>query len=429
MTRKLTLPVRVFGVLVLLLSSALIVMSQNPEKVLYSFTGGTDGGQPHQGAIFDQAGNLYGTTFYGGTYGAGTVYRLSPNGDGTWKQTVLYSFTGGADGGYTDWGRLAFDAAGNLYGVTVFAGQYGQGTVFKLAPNPDGTWTESVVHQFTGGEDGTQPRTVPWFDAAGNLYGTAAYGGAYGCGTIYKLTPGPGNEWTFGVIHQFMDDPACSSWVGLIPDTIGNLYGTTRNTLGGCTDPPQECGTVFKLTPSSDGTWAFKVIHQFSGGDGGSDPSVSGLIFDEPGNLYGLTEHGGKYSTGVFFKLAPGANDSWAYQVLHHFDGPRDGGQPIGQMVRDASGSLYGAAAQLGPYGYGTLFKASPNSDGSWRFSVLYNFTGSDGAYPLGLVRDSAGNLFGTTNMGGAYGNGVVYEFTPVLPCAVCQKLQHHGSE
>ena len=203
MTGKFTLPFRLFNIVALLISSALIVMSQNPEKVLYSFTGGADGAQPHQALIFDQAGNLYGTTFYGGTYGAGTVYRLSPNGDGTWNQTVLYSFTGGADGGYTDWGRLAFDAAGNLYGVTVFAGQYGQGTLFKLAPNPDGTWTESVLHQFTGGEDGSMPRTTPFLDTAGNLYGTAAYGGAYGCGTVYKMTPGPGNEWTFGVIHQF----------------------------------------------------------------------------------------------------------------------------------------------------------------------------------------------------------------------------------
>ncbi len=420
MTRTLTLPARIFSVIVLLLSSTLIVMSQNPQKVLYSFTGGADGAQPHQALTLDQAGNLYGTTFAGGMYGAGTIYRLSPNGDGTWKQTVLYSFTCGDDGGYTDWGRLTFDAAGNLYGVTVFCGKYGQGTVFKLTPNPDGTWTESVVHQFTGGEDGTQPRTVPWFDAAGNLYGTVAYAGAYGCGTIYKLTPSPGNEWTYRAIHQFMDDPACSSWVGLIPDAAGNLYGTTRNAVGGCTDPPQECGTVFKLTPSSDGNWTFSVIHQFIGSDG-SDPSVSGLIFDEAGNLYGLTQAGGRYSTGVLFKLEPGAGDTWVYQVLHDFDGPTDGGYPISQMVRDAHGNLYGTANLVGPFGYGTFFKASPNSDGSWRFSVLHNFTGSDGAYPLGLVRDSAGNLFGTTVFGGAYGNGVVYQFTPVSPCAMCQ--------
>src|SRR5271165_2002198 len=171
MTRKIRFPARIFSVVALVISSALIVIAQNPEKVLYSFTGGADGAQPHQALTLDQAGNLYGTTFAGGTYGAGTVYKLSLNGDGTWKQTVLYSFTCGDDGGYTDWGRLTFDGAGNLYGVTVFCGKYGQGTVFKLTPNPDGTWTESVVHQFTGGEDGTQPRTVPWFDAAGNLYG------------------------------------------------------------------------------------------------------------------------------------------------------------------------------------------------------------------------------------------------------------------
>lgn len=413
---------RVLAVVMVTLAVTLMLAhgasAASPEKVLYSFTGGADGAQPHQGLIFDQAGNLYGTTFYGGIYGAGTVYSLSPNGDGTWKQTVLYSFTGGADGGYVDWGKLAFDAAGNLYGVSVFAGQYGEGTVFKLAPNPDGTWTESVLHQFTGGEDGAMPRTVPLFDAAGNLYGSAAYGGAYGCGTIYKMTPGPGNEWAYSVIHHFDDDPACSPWVGLMPDTSGNLYGTTRNTPGGCTDPPQECGTVFELTPLLDGTWAFKVIHQFSGDDG-SDPSVSGLIFDEVGNLYGLTQEGGRYSAGVFFRLAPGADGSWAYQVLHDFDGPRDGGNPIGQMVSDASGNLYGAA-NLGSYGYGTVFKLTPKSDGSWRFSLLHDFTGSDGVYPLGLVRDSAGHLFGTTNMGGTYGNGVVYELTPVSPCALC---------
>jgi uncharacterized repeat protein (TIGR03803 family) len=399
--------------LIVVLVLAPVAGAASTEKVLYSFTGGADGAEPHQGLIFDQAGNLYGTTFDGGVYGAGTVFSLAPNGDGTWKQTTLYSFTGGGDGGYTDWGRLAFDTSGNLYGVTYHGGNYGAGTVFKLTPNPDGSWTESVLHQFTWGKDGAEPRTTPIFDVAGDLYGTAAYGGTYGCGTVFKMTPGSNNKWTYRVIHHFMDKPACSPWVGLIFDAAGSLYGTTRNQVGGCSNPPQECGTVFKLTPNSDGKWTYKVIHKFSGGKGGSDPSVSGLVFDEAGTMYGLTQAGGKYSTGVFFKLASGADDRWAYRVLHHFNGPRDGGYPIGQMVRDVSGNLYGTANLLGPYGYGTVFNLSPNSDGSWRFSVLYSFTGSNGAYPLGLIQDSTGNLYGTTVEGGAYGYGTVYEITP----------------
>jgi uncharacterized repeat protein (TIGR03803 family) len=400
-------------------------MSQNPQHVLYSFSGGGDGLEPFQSLIFDQAGNLYGTTVVGGMYGEGTVYRLSPNGEGTWSHTVLYAFTGGDDGGYLDWGRLSFDAAGNLYGVTTFGGQYGNGTVFKMTPNPDGTWTESVLHHFTGGDDGALPRTTPLFDAAGNLYGTASYGGADGCGTAYKLTPGTGNDWAFSVIHQFMDDPACSPWVGLIPDGTGNLYGTTRNTVGGCSTPPQECGTVFKLTPNSDGDWGFTVIHQFVGSDG-SDPSVSGLLFDDAGNLYGLTEHGGQYSGGVLFKLVPDSDGNWLLQVLHHLYGPIDGSDPIGRMVRDAHGNLYGTANLAGPFGYGTFFKASPNSDGSYRFGVLHNFAGNDGVFPVGLVRDSNGQIFGTAAAGGAYGYGVVYEFTPVPACATCQDLRRY---
>jgi uncharacterized repeat protein (TIGR03803 family) len=419
MTRRISISLCVFSAVALFLS-AQIAMAQSSEKVLHSFTGGADGAELFQGPLFDRAGNLYGTTFFGGNYGAGTVYSLIPNGDGTWRHTILYSFTGGDDGGYVDWGRLAFDAAGNLYGKTQYSGEYGQGNIFKLTPNPDGTWTETVLHQFTGGEDGAYPETTPLFDAAGNLYGTAAYGGAYGCGTVFKLTPNPDGTWTYGVIHQFMDDPACSPWVGLIPDTTGNLYGTTRNTVGGCNNPPQECGTVFKLTSNSDGTWAFQVIHEFSGGDGGSDPSVSGLTFDESGNLYGLTEHGGQYSHGVVFKLAPGSGGTWAYQVLHHFDGAMDGSNAISQLIRDAHGNLYGTAQLAGAYGQGTFFELSLRSDGSWRFKVLHNFTGTDGAAPNGLVRDSAGHIFGATHYGGEYGVGAVYELTPVSPCVFC---------
>ena len=145
------------------------------EKVLYSFTGGSDGNQPHQGLIFDQAGNLYGATFSGGVYGYGTVFKLTPNSDGSWAESVLYSFTGGSDGGTPDWGRPAFDTAGNLYDVTAGGGNYGYGVVFELTPNADGSWTESVLHQFTGGGDGATPTTTLIFEPCATARSSSAH--------------------------------------------------------------------------------------------------------------------------------------------------------------------------------------------------------------------------------------------------------------
>ena len=387
--------------------------AQTTEKVLYSFTGGADGEHPHQGLVFDQAGNLYGTTFEGGLYGAGNVYTLTPNGDGTWTQAVLYSFTGGSDGGWVDWGRLTFDTAGNVYGATYDGGSHGAGAVFQLSPNQDGTWTENVLHQFTWGKDGAEPRTVPFFDAQGNLFGSVAYGGRYGCGAIYEMSPGADNKWTYKVIHQFKGQPACSPWVGLIPDKTGNLYGTTRNEVGGCNNPPNDCGTIFRLTPTAEGKWTYKVIHKFIGGKGGADPSISGLIFDDNGALYGTTEHQGAYNSGVFYRLTPSANDKWSYRVLHQFK-KSDGLYPNGRLVRDATGALYGTACQGGAYDYGTVYKMTPNADGTWTFSVIYVFSGPDGGASLGgLLTDAAGNLYGSSVVGGTYGYGTVFEITP----------------
>jgi uncharacterized repeat protein (TIGR03803 family) len=355
---------------------------------------------------------LWHNPFQGAAYGAGNVYQLSPNSDGTWKETTLYNFTGGNDGGWVDWGELTFDATGNLYGVTVFAGRYGQGVLFQVTPNSDGSWSESVLHQFSGGYDGAQPRTVPYFDVQGNLYGTAAYGGAGGCGTVYKLTPGAGNKWSFLPIYQFSGRPACSPWVGLVPDTNGNLYGTTRNTVGGCSNPPQDCGTVFELSPAAAGQWTFRVIHRFVGSDG-SDPSVSGLILGDNGNLYGVTEHGGNGSAGVLYELISGPNSTWSYKVLHHFKAATEGSDPIGQLVLDPAGNIYGTANIGGTYGFGTIFQASAGSDGSWGFKLLHTFSGGDGAYPLALTWGTAGTIYGTTAGGGDFGAGAVFEVTP----------------
>jgi uncharacterized repeat protein (TIGR03803 family) len=336
---------RVVAVAMAALIATLMVVpgARAEEKILYQFTGGADGSSPRYSLIFDRSGNLYGTTFWGGAYGAGTIFTLTQNVGGSWDESVLYSFTGGADGGYPDWGGLGFDSAGNLYGVTYGGGRYGLGTVYKLTRNADGTWTESVLHQFTGGKDGAQPRTKPVFDAQGNLYAAAAYGGAYGCGTVFEMMPGPNNLWTYRVLHQFAHKPACSPWVGLVSDKAGNLYGTARDTVLGCSSPPLECGTVFKLTPGQNNVWTYSMIHQFSGGKGGSDP-VFGLVCDDAGNLYGTAARGGENSAGVLYELTP-TEDKWTFQVLHQFKKSTDGAASEGLLARhyspehDASGS------------------------------------------------------------------------------------------
>ncbi len=401
----------VVGTTLMLVSAAAGISS---EKVLYSFTGGVDGSQPREGLLLDQAGTMYGTTLLGGTFDQGVVFKLSPNADGSWTQAVIYNFTGGNDGGGPNWGSLAFDAAGNIYGHTYQGGTYNWGVLFKLTPDSSGGWTQSVIHSFTAGRDGQGPYTTPYFDAKGNLYGNSSGGAYHECGSLFKMTPGSANKWTFSVIYSFTGKPACASWSGLIPDDAGNFYGTTRNHVPGYCDPVGICGIVFKLIPSADGKWTLKVIHRFDGGIGGSDPAVIGLIFDDRGNLFGATESGGVDNSGVVFELTPGPSDTWSYRVLHQFRVNRDGGMPASQLVRDTAGNLYGTTSIGGTYGLGTVYKLIPNPDGSWTFSVEHAFAGSDGANPWGTpFLDGAGHLFGVTGAGGAFGAGTVFEITP----------------
>ena len=290
-------------------------------NLLHQFGGG-DGAAPHAGVVLDAAGNLYGTTQDGGgsgtvcSGGCGVVFKLAPNPDGTWTESVLHRFTG-PDGNQPLAG-LNFDAAGNLYGTTLYGGTQEEGTVFKLAPNSNGTWTESVLYSFTG-PDGAGPAAGLTFDAAGNLYGTTIYGGPAGCngetgemcGVVFKLAPNPDGTWTESVLHSFFTagDDGAGPYAGLTLDEAGNLYGTTvQGGSAACTDG---CGVVFKLVPSADGTWTESVLHRFTGGADGAGP-WAGLVFDAAGNLYGTTIQGGSAACtngcGVVFKLAPTAS-------------------------------------------------------------------------------------------------------------------------
>jgi uncharacterized repeat protein (TIGR03803 family) len=373
------------------------------DNVLHSFQGGTDGSYPQAGLTSDAAGNLYGTTFQGGTVGVGTVFELTPAGGGTWTEKVLYSFSG-ADGN-GPFGGVIFDAAGNLYGTTIGGGTYLAGTAFELTPAGGGTWTEKGLWSFGNGTDGTSPAAGLIFDAAGNLYGTTQTGGTNGGGMVFELTPAGGGTWTEKVLYNFGngtdgEQPAA----GLIFDAAGNLYGTTA--FGGTSSK----GTVFELTPAGGGTWTEKVLFRFNV-TGGANPQA-GLIFDAAGNLYGTTFGGGAYNLGTLFELTPAGGGTWTEQVLHNFGNGTDGSGPWAGLTFDAAGKLYGTTRYGGSYGGGTVFRFSAQGE-----VLLYSFSGADGKNPIaGLALDAGGNLYGTTYLGGASNQGTVFEITNTPP-------------
>src|ERR1022692_937488 len=381
------------------------------EKVLHSFNSdGTDGVSPDAGLIFDGVGNLYGTTYGGPLPSGGTVFELTPAAGGGWTEKVLHNFTNSTDG-VNPVAGLIFDGAGNLYGTTVWGGTYGWGTVFELTPAAGGGWTEQLLHNFSG-PDGVAPQSALVIDAAGNLYGTTSQGGTYAKGTVFELMPSAGGDWTEKVLYSFSNDGTDGTHpvAGLLFDGAGNLYSTT---YGGGT---YNKGTVFELTPAAGGGWTERVLYSFGNGTDGINPCAS-LIFDGAGNLYSTTQSGGTYNGGTVFELTPAAGGSWTEQVLHNFNNNgTDGINPKNGLIFDATGNLYGTTNFGGIYySGGTVFEVVPAAGGGWTEQVLHSFgDGADGAEPqAGLITDTTGNLYGTTSSGGTYTFGTVFEFTP----------------
>ncbi|MFZ0314854.1 MAG: choice-of-anchor tandem repeat GloVer-containing protein [Candidatus Korobacteraceae bacterium] len=271
------------------------------ETVLYRFQGPPDGGNPYSGVLFDQAGNMYGTTAYGGNggcdfgAGCGAVYKLTPSGGG-WTESIIHNFVAGADGQLPA-GGLIFDRAGNLYGTTANGGPTGIGIIYQLTPSGSG-WTETILHTFQGA-DGAVPYDTLISDQEGNLYGTSIAGGATNGGTVFELSH-PGS-WTYNLLHSFADD---GPYAGVVFDTAGNLYGAT--TQGGANGS----GSVFKLTPSN-GVWTETVLHSFSFGDGDGAQPLGGVTLDSNGNIYGTASDGGGFFTvcdigcGTVWEITP----------------------------------------------------------------------------------------------------------------------------
>src|SRR5271167_1758353 len=319
-----------------------------------------------------------------------------------WSDKVLHNFNDNGTDGYYPYASLIFDAAGNLYGTTSFGGAYGYGTVFELTPTAGGGWTETVLHSFGNGTDGAEPYASLIFDAAGNLYGTTQYGGIYHVGTAFELTPTAGGGWTATVLYNFGSRSGSGTdgyWPSsLILDAAGNLYGTTQR--GGT----YSWGIAFELTPAG-GSWTETVLHSFGNGTDGLWPQAR-LIFGATGNLYGTTQFGGTHGVGTVFELTPTADGGWTEQVLHNFGSSgTDGAFTQAGLIFDAAGNLYGTTFEGGSYILGTVFELTPTAGGGWTETVLHSFgNGTDGAYPYAsLIFDAVGNLYGTTQHGGTY--------------------------
>jgi uncharacterized repeat protein (TIGR03803 family) len=410
-----------FGLAVVftLMTCGVSTLATAQETVLVNFNGTSNGGEARSNLILDAAGNLYGTTPYGGTNYDGIVFELSPQVGGGWSETVLYSFNE-SEGGEFPQNSLIFDNAGNLYGTTEYVGPHKGGTVFQLSPGPDGVWTETRLHDFgdVDGPDGSQPYCNLIFDAAGNLYGTTTAGGAHGLGTVFELILTSG-VWTEKILHSFSGTTdGATPYAGLVFDSAGNLYGTTSG--GGA----YSGGTVFELKPQAGGLWKGNAIASFGkvNSHGWSAEGLDGgVIFDSAGNLYGATYSGGALGGGVIYKLSPTAGGGWKQTWLRGFGSggkATTGANPYGGLIFDNAGNLYGTTLNGGNHGSvcglggcGTVFELSPSAEGQWTETVLETFDYTDGGYPFGgLTFDAAGNLYGTTSAGGSALFGTVFE-------------------
>jgi uncharacterized repeat protein (TIGR03803 family) len=405
----------VFSVVVFTLFTSAVMPAQTL-SVLHSFSNTPDGSQPWAGLVRDAAGHLYGTTTMGGDYGYGLVFRAVQRNSG-WMLVPLYSFPppGQGDDGAIPNAPVVIGPDGALYGTTTTGG-HNQGTVFKLTPPARicaasrCPWTETILYRFTGGSDGGNPYSPVVFDGSGNLYGTTQGGGSANLGAVFELTPsGPG--WTESVLYSFTGFPDGSQpETGVLLDENGNVYGTTAD--GGLGNS----GTVFQLVPTATG-WAENILYSFGPLDGYAP--FGGLIFDSAGNLYGTTAYG-YVGNGTVFELTP-SEGQWNFTTLYYLTsgGPGVPG-PVGTLLLDSSGNLYGTTFEggLAGCGYGTgcgtVFELSPGS-GGWTYNLLYQFSGqSDGGFPVdGLASDALGNLYGTGWGGGNSGSGVVFELIP----------------
>jgi uncharacterized repeat protein (TIGR03803 family) len=379
----------VFLVLILAIPSA----HSQSFNVIYSFAG-SGGNGPLAGLAMDAHENLYGTASDGGQFGFGVVFKASRAG----QEMVLHNFAGGASDGANPQGSVVFDSAGNFYGTTYAGGTSNYGIVFKMSPQG----VEHILHSFTGGNDGANPIAGLTIDKNGNLYGTTSVAGASGGGTVFKIAA----AGHYSVLYSFGGgSDGIYPNAGVTLDAKGNLYGTAS--AGGT----YGYGTVFQLKPSSSG-WTETILHYFQNQSDGGTP-YAGLILNQ-GILYGAaTQENNGDGGGTIFELTP-SGSNWNFSVIYSLAGWNISG-PFRNLYFDPTAdAIYGTTHCDGAYDSGTVYQLKPGS-GSWSYTELYTFTGgTDGRYVFSnIVVDKSGYLYGTTNMGGANGMGVIFQVKP----------------
>jgi uncharacterized repeat protein (TIGR03803 family) len=453
---------RAFFSFAIFLLAATAFAAASSEIVIHNFAGGTaDGAAPTSALVADKAGNLYGTTPQGGSAGNGIVFKLAPQTNGTWTESVLYSFPqGGANYIGFSPGSLIVDSAGNLYG-TAIGGTYGSGLVYELSPS-NGHWSFAVLYQFRFDGltyfDGSLPNSGLVRDTNGNLYGTTYLGGAglcysdgagavgvkppkgevpNGCGTVFELSLSSKGVWREKLLYSFQGGADGAGPVGnLTLGAGGKLFGTaSAGGVGGsaCIGKYLNgCGSVFELSPGTGGTWAESTLYDFSGGSDGGVP-VAGVILDKSGNVYGATP-GGFFECGSVFELSPTSGGTWTETTIVSFLNEADGFGATGGLIMDRSGTIYattqygsgpattaaassnsGGAPPPKPFGPGTLLELTPGQGGTWTTNWVHTFSDTpDGSHPVsGLIRGPDGSLYGTTSSGGSFGGGTVFKFVP----------------
>ena len=390
------------------------VMHAQTFAVLHAFTDGADGGGPGAGLTMDRAGNLYGTAS-GYLASIGSAFKLTKV-RGNWVLNPLFDFTDNNEGtyGYEPDGTLVFGADGASYVAVGLGGSLGYGTVVKLQPHATFCasitcyWSATVLFDFDQ-SSGSYPDQID-FDRDGNIYGTTGEGGYLqgsclasglrGCGTVYQLT-NSGGTWSRKVLYQFHNSDGNDPMGGVLFDSAGNLYGITRS--GGTNN----LGVVFKLSPAQE-FWDETILHIFSGGSDGEYPGWP-LTMDAAGNLYGVTQGGGSGGYGTVFELSPPG--TWNLQTLYRFSAAE--GVPNGGLLLDSAGNIYGTTFGNSNH-TGIIFKLTLSS-GSWSLTDLHDFNApTDGLQPIGgVISDAQGNLYGTAFFGGAYNYGTAWELTP----------------